>query len=388
MDGPEEPQGDLESWIVLGLIGSMSPQRRRKIETAYGSLSKAALAGPFDWKRRELLPSPGSGSTLRPGSGGPGPEPLSHLEDTMGWARREAKLASRRGVRILRLGDPGYPGLLADSPGPPAVIYVSGHVEALSRHGVAIVGARRASAFGRGFARRLAADLSREGLMVYSGGARGIDSEAHLGALEAGGGTVAVLGCGLDVTYPPENARLFEGIAASGALVSEFPFGTSPQPYHFPIRNRVIAGLSLAVVVVEGTEGSGSLITAARALDANRDVMAMPGAVVSALSAGPNRLIAEGAGLVRSADDVLAALPYWTELHPLAGGDGREAALAGLSSRDRAALEAVDPAEGSTADEIAAALGAGAGEALGRLTGLELGGFIERMPDGRFVRRQ
>jgi len=274
------------------------------------------------------------------------------------------------------------------APDPPPVLYVRGDPALLEGPAVAVVGARRSTPYGRNVARSLGAELARSEVVVVSGGARGIDSEAHRGALDAGGTTVSVMGCGLDWVYPPENAGLFRRIVEGGALVSEFAFGIAPQPYHFPIRNRVIAGLSLGVVVVEGRKGSGSLITAARALDANREVMAVPGPITSPLSDGPNGLIAEGARLVRSAVDVLDYLPAWAGIDrelsgPAVGPDSAPEP----SAQERALLEVVDSHTGSTVDEIAEALGVGTGEVLGRLTGLELEGRVEQTAGGRFVRR-
>jgi DNA processing protein len=386
MAEPDFPSGRLEDWLVLGLACSTSPAIGARIRAAFPSEEAAVLGGPSEWSRQGLLPRPKEGSTLRPGSGDWGPEPLFHLRDTEAWARDQIREARRRSVRLLVLGSDGYPPLLKEAPAPPPVLFVKGDASVLAAPAVAVVGARRATPYGRGIARSLGAELAAAGVLVVSGGARGIDSEAHRGALDAGGRTLAVMGCGLDWVYPPENAALFRRIVEQGALVSEFPFGIAPQPYHFPIRNRVIAGLTLGVVVVEGRRGSGSLITAARALEANREVMAVPGPVTASLSDGPNALLAEGARVVRSAADVIDALPWWAGVERPAEG-GREGAAGAASGEDRAFLGAVDPLQGSTVDEIAEVLGLGPGEVIGRLTALELEGRVEQTAGGRYVRR-
>jgi len=222
----------------------------------------------------------------------------------------EAELAAAAalGVRLLLLGEPDYPRHLEQLADAPPVLVVRGAVELLSVPSVAVVGARNASAHGKIFASQLARELSAAGLVVVSGLARGIDTAAHNGALDGPGSTVAVLASGLDRPYPEENAELAERIAAEGCLVSERPLGSEPQARHFPRRNRIIAGLTLGVVVVEAAIRSGSLITASLALELGREVMAVPGSPLDPRHGGTNRLLREGAHLVESAADVLAVL--------------------------------------------------------------------------------
>lgn len=221
-------------------------------------------------------------------------------------AEHEMARARIAGAVILCHGDPAYPPLLAELADAPPVLWVRGDVALLSRPMVAMVGARNASSLGLRMAKRLALTLGEGGLAVVSGLARGIDAEAHLAALD--GGTVAVMAGGVDVVYPEENARLAAAIAERGCLVSEQPMGLQPLARHFPQRNRVVAGLSRAVVVVEAAARSGSLITAREALDLGREVMAVPGHPFDARAAGCNMLIRDGATLVRGAADVLEAL--------------------------------------------------------------------------------
>ncbi len=216
--------------------------------------------------------------------------------------------AEKKGWRLLTRDDEAYPALLREIYDPPHVLYVAGDPQVLAAPAVAVVGARRPTPFGRAVAERLARDLAARGLVVVSGMATGIDSLAHWGALLAGR-TVAVLGSGFDEVYPKENKELFRKIAATGAVVTEFPPAARPLGYRFPLRNRVISGLALAVVVVEATRQSGSLITARLALEQNREVMAVPGNITSALSSGTNWLIKTGAKLVETWEDVVEELP-------------------------------------------------------------------------------
>ncbi len=217
-------------------------------------------------------------------------------------------------VTLLRPADPEYPRLLRALARPPD-LHVRGDIVPDDALAVAIVGSRRATAYGIEAAERLAADLATRGVTVVSGLARGIDTAAHRGAFEAGGRTIAVLGSGIDVMYPPENAALARKIVARGALVSQFPLGTRPDPWNFPQRNHVIAGLSLGVIVVEAAEQSGALITAGLAGDLGREVFAVPGRITSDVSRGTNRLIQDGAKLVQDWPDVVQELPdEWRRL--------------------------------------------------------------------------
>jgi DNA processing protein len=227
----------------------------------------------------------------------PCPEPV---------ALAELRAARRAGARMLLLGDADYPAALAQIADAPPVLWAQGRMSLLSRPVLALVGTRNASALGTRMARRLAADLGAAGLVVVSGLARGVDALAHRAALETG--TVAVMAGGLDVVYPAENADLARNIAKRGLVLSEMPFGLHPQARHFPRRNRIVAGLSRAVVVIEAAARSGSLITARLALDQGREVMAVPGHPLDSRASGSNILIRDGATLVRSAEDVLEAL--------------------------------------------------------------------------------
>ena len=233
---------------------------------------------------------------------------------TAAEARRRAQAAldaaTSRAMEILTWNDERYPVLLDCTSDPPAVLWVQGTIDVLAHPGVAVVGSRAASSYAKDVAYRLGQDLARRGLVVTSGLARGVDSAAHAGCLAAGGRTIAVLGSGLDRIYPPEHAALAASIREKGLLVSELGPGAAPRPEHFPLRNRIISGISLGVVVVEASENSGSLITARYGLEQGRDVMAVPGSVLSGRNSGSHRLLKDGAKVVESADDILDELGW------------------------------------------------------------------------------
>ena len=221
---------------------------------------------------------------------------------------QQHKMAERGAVVIVR-SDPRYPALLREIFDPPILLFARGRLELLQPFHFAVVGTRRPTPYGLAAAERLGADLARAGLTIVSGMARGIDTTAHKGALSAGGDTVAVLGCGVDVIYPSENRKLAADLSAKGLLLSEFAMGSTAFPQNFPIRNRIISGMSAGVLVVEGAQYSGSAITAKLALDQGREVFAIPGNITSKMSWGPNLLIKQGAKLVQDWNDVIVELP-------------------------------------------------------------------------------
>jgi DNA processing protein len=271
------------------------------------------------------------------------------------------------GFRFLGRSDPGFPPLLRAIHDPPPGLFLRGNAEAalLALPAVAIVGARACSAYGRQIARSVARDLASAGLVVVSGLARGVDAEAHRGALEAGGITVAVLGCGIDRDYPAANRELARQIAASGLVVSEYAPGVEPAPWRFPARNRIVAGLCSAAVVVEARERSGALITADFALEEGREVFAVPGEITSALSAGSNALLRLGATPLTCAQDVLESFGLVAADRPQPEV-GAAAGLVLAKVRDAAA----------SADELARATGLPAEELAVALTELELAGAV------------
>jgi len=293
-------------------------------------------------------------------------------------ADRALARADRGGIRPIAWGSNEYPPLLAAIPDPPVVLWLRGDSGALSMTAIAIVGSRAASHYGLEAATEIAHDLAAAGVVVVSGMARGVDGAAHRGALAAGGRTVAVLGCGTDIAYPPEHADLADDIAGHGALVSEYPPGTIPQAFFFPVRNRIISGLARGVLVVEATDRSGSLITAAAALEQGREVMAVPGSVLSDRHRGAHALIRDGATLITGVEDVLASLGRL----PL-GGDPRASAEGPTGDP---VLDALPIGESCPLDAIAARTGLQPAVLLARLLGLEVAGVVRRAEGGLFVR--
>ena len=222
--------------------------------------------------------------------------------------KREIKKAEKEDIKIITFRDTSYPKALSLISDPPLVLYVKGEVKETDRLSVGIVGSRMASDYGKRVTREFVSELGKAGFTIVSGLAKGIDAEAHRTALKVGVRTLAVLGCGIDVVYPEENRKLFSEIPSSGAIISEFPFGTPPSKENFPQRNRIIAGLSLGIVVIEAAERSGALITARLAIEEGREVFAVPGPITSPLSCGTNKLIKDGAKLTDSSSEIIEEL--------------------------------------------------------------------------------
>ena len=282
------------------------------------------------------------------------------------------------GFRASVLGDPSYPALLACIPDPPPVLWMRGAPPALERPIVAIVGSRAASPYALEVAGRLGGELAGRGVTVASGLARGVDSAAHRGCLEAGGTTVGVLGSGLDRIYPSEHRDLAVSICKDGMIASELAPGAPPLPEHFPLRNRIISGISLAVVVVEASEKSGSLITARCALEQGRDVMAVPGSVLSGRNRGSHSLLKDGAKVVESADDILEGLGWAIS--------GRSAGESRKPQQHDELLNRMDAGEAYDLETLAGLAGTTGPRLLPRLMELELLGLV-RAAGGRFFRR-
>jgi len=274
----------------------------------------------------------------------------------------------KAGWRWIIPSDSDYPNLLTQIADPPLGLFVRGRLQAAAL--VAIVGSRRASAYGIQVARLLGEELARAGVVVVSGMARGVDASAHEGALAAAGATWAVLGTGPDRIYPPEHGDLAERIGEKGALLTEFPPGTPPRRHHFPQRNRILAGLSSAVVVVEATARSGALVTARLAVDEGREVFAVPGSILSDLSVGPNALLRMGARPILTPRDVL----QFVGVDPVASNDGSEPR--------RGIMRHLEPGEAVTVDELASRSGRTIPQVLEEMLKLEMDGIVDRRDDG------
>jgi DNA processing protein len=345
-----------------------------------------------------LAGAPGLRQRLMARSGGPDAADR-RLDDTAeilgpGWeraARDEIDRARRFGATVLTIEDEGYPPLLRASSDPPPLLYLWGELRPEDALAVAVVGSRRATPHGVSRARAIAGGLASAGFTVVSGLARGIDAAGHRGALEAGGRTLAVLGSGLDRIYPAEHLKLAESIAARGCVLSEFPFGTPPHQRHFPERNRVIAWISWATVVVEAARDSGSLITADLALAEGRAVHAVPGSVGAPEAEGTNALLRDGALVCRGAEDVLEDLaPQIVEAARRLAPPGLPAAaprgtLEALTADQRRALECLPAARGIGIEELGEACGIAPGPLLAALLELELLGLVRQLPGRRFM---
>ncbi len=320
-------------WLQLSLTDGIGPILIRRIVDAAGSAEAACDSSTASLREVDGIGA-GKASKIH--------QSMRNAADA--W-ENEVTVAAQLGVTIICQDDDAFPLLLRSIPDPPAVLYVKGGFEARDLNAVAIVGSRKCSYYGREQAERFGALLAGAGVTVISGGARGVDSSAHRGALShPQGRTIAVLGSGIDVTYPPENAELFEQIAAKGALVSEYPLGSAPMKENFPRRNRIVSGMSRGVLVIEADERSGALITARQACDDHgRTVFALPGRVDSPTSAGPHKLIRDGATLVTKLEDILDELgPLPQEAHE-------------VSLFERAALakpQAAEPVKATTPDPV------------------------------------
>ncbi len=387
---PREPAAEVVAVCALACVPGMGPGALARMAQAFGSLGGALRAGP------EALASKAAELKLQRRTS----EFLAQrpdLEKLGAWAVSTARAA---GARILTLADPTYPPLLRRIENPPPVLYVRGELSGDPKR-VALVGARAADEAALQLSRELGEELAIAGVEVVSGGARGVDAEAHAGALWGGGRTVAVLGSGIDVPYPPENGALFERIAAGGgALVSELPPGTPASRPNFPRRNRTIAGLSHATVVVRATAASGALITARHAAAQGRAIFAVPGEARDALAAGPHHLLASGsAAPVTCAREILELLGWSVPGHLVARGDATlpsrlpagpasvappaEQALDGPARRVWELLDGRRPVH---VDVLATRAQLGAHEALRWLTELELKGLIHQRPGKYFLR--
>ena len=310
------------------------------------------------------------------------PELLELAAPRLDEAREVRRRAEKAGIRALAWSDPSFPSLLAAISDCPPVMWYRGELTSLDAPTIAIVGSRAASSVAIDTAARLAADLAARGVTVVSGLARGVDSAAHRGAL-TNGRTVAVLGSGVDHIYPLEHKTLAAQISETGLVLSEYPPGTAPLPHHFPLRNRLISGLSLAVVVIEASEKSGSLITAGCALEQGREVMAVPGNVLSGRNRGGHALLKDGAKIVETADDIVEGLGW----DPAADRSNKsEASCSATAGSADPVLRAMAADEPYDLDMLASRSGLDARRLLPRLIELELAGLVRRHGGGRFVR--
>ncbi len=355
----------LKFWIGFNRTQGIGPVRLRALLDRFGDIERAWNATPAELRSCGLDRK--SVAALL--------ENRRSLDLDRAVARVE-----RGGIQVLTWGDSEYPDRLREIPAPPPVLYVKGRYVEADRWAVALVGTRQPTPYGRAVAQELGASLATAGVTVISGLARGVDGLAHGAALDSGGRTIAVFGSGLDRVYPPEHRRLADAIGQAGVLMSDYPLGTAPEPGNFPPRNRIISGLSLAVVVIEAGERSGALITAGFAADQGRETFALPGPITSPASAGTNRLIRDGATPLLSVDDVLESL----DLEVAARREAMRKALP-QDPVERSVLGALS-AHPTHVDEIRAELSLPAAKVAASLALLELKGLAMSVGGMRYVR--
>jgi DNA processing protein len=304
------------------------------------------------------------------------------------WARVDTEIQNlkRLGLKLVSIIDKDYPKNLSKIYYPPSILYLHGEIHAGDQLALAIVGTRAADRYGRIVTERLASELASMGITIVSGMARGIDSIAHAAALKSGGRTIAVLGSGLDVIYPPENKNLYNQISENGAVISEFALGSDPDAVNFPKRNRIISGLSLGVLVIQASEKSGSLITASFALEQNREVFAVPGNIGSQLSRGTNTLIKRGAKLVDSVEDILGEVDAFRRLKPIESPVDIGHILEKLNN-DGKRIFSIVMNEPIHIDDIITQSGFEPHRVLSTLLSLELEGLITQLPGKMFQLR-
>lgn len=358
------------AWIGLNMIPGLGSARIKKLLGHFGSPESI-----FGSVQDELMKVPGIGKESA------GRITDFNPEKEVG---KELLLAEKKKVKIITLQDEEYPPRLREIFDPPLVLYVRGALLPEDENAVAIVGTRYPSFYGKVVAEDLGKKLSERRVTVVSGMARGIDTASHRGALCGGGRTAAVLGCGVDVCYPPENARIMDSIAEKGAVVSEFPMGTPPDKGNFPRRNRIISGMSMGVIVVEAAQKSGSLITASLALEQGRDVFAVPGKVDSPKSMGTNGLIKEGAKLVHDVDDVIE------ELLPGMKFDGWEKAPEGAErlSPDEDMVFSRLSSEPVHVDSLCGDINLPPSKVSSILMMLEVKGLVKQLPGKQFAKNK
>ncbi len=358
----------------------------------YSALTR--LASVSTVLRADLLKDESLLVSLRNGSGRVKLHPsLSKALAKLDWAAAEKadRGAEKQGVTILSWNDPRYPEALRSLPDPPPALYVRGPLQVFALPSVAVVGSRLCTVYGQNVARTLAKEMVRAGLAVVSGLARGIDTAAHEGSLAVPGHAAAVLGTGIDRVYPPENDGLLKRILdLGGAVMSEYPPGTPPLPRNFPVRNRVISGLTSGVLVVEATERSGSLVTARFAIETGREVYAVPHNITSRTGIGPNTLIQKGAKLVQQVADIVEELPpnVRCKMKPVnETGETGDVSDVGLSEKASRLLSAMSPDEGRSIDRLSGESGLSTPDVLTGLVELQMSGLCVELPGTRYARR-
>jgi DNA processing protein len=358
------------SWIALNMVEGLKPIHKASLLKEFGSAEKVLRAGEL-----ELTSVPEIKAEIA--------YRIAHFD--LKTAEKECREATKLGFEVISLDEARYPVLLKNIPDPPLVLYVKGSILP-DEPAVALVGSRKATPYGLNVTQFLARDLAAAGVTVVSGLARGIDARAHNACLQAGARTIAVLGSGVNVIYPSEHKSLAENISQQGAVLSEFPLGTPPNRENFPIRNRIISGLSHAVVIVEASRKSGSLITARMAAEQGREVLAVPGSIFNESSQGSNLLIKDGAALVQSWRDVVENLPEEFSRHIYSRVQNEGSGDPELTDLEKAVVTSLSFEEPRHVDQIAVMAGLAARELLGALVSLELKNYVSQMHGKQYIR--
>ena len=374
-------RADVADWVALNLVRGIGPRTANLLINRFSSPAAVLASSRADLERAGLKP-----------------EAISELRtsDVLNKANAEVERIQSMGARLLTRDETAYPALLRELPDPPIVLYVQGDsfFEISSRPCLAIVGSRRASIYGTNVASKLARELAARGITIISGLARGIDAAAHRGALDVQGKTIAVIGTGIDVTYPKEHGPLTRQIIETGALISEFPLETPPLAQNFPYRNRVLSGLCFGVLIVEAAEFSGSLITARLAAEQGREVFAIPGQITAPGAFGPNALIRDGAKLVATWQDIVEELPYEIKAtilessvpseHPSTESNTN---IEQLSKAETATLRLLKTDASIHIDELIISSRLTRADLMSALLGLEMKDRIRELPGKMFVRK-
>lgn len=362
---------ELKSWLALFTVPQVGPVRYMSLVRHFGSPQKV-----LDAAKDELAELPDIG-----------PITATNIKNGVIWedVEKQTQLIQKSGAKLLTFKDQDYPQNLLSIYDPPPFLFVKGEITKEDQNAVAIVGCRSASTYGKRITENIARELASKGITIVSGMARGIDSIAHTSALKEKGRTLAVFGSGVDVIYPSENKKLADKIMSCGALISEFPMGTTPDAPNFPRRNRLISGLSLGVVVVEAGAKSGALLTANCALEQNREVFAIPGNLGAKTSEGTNRLIKQGAKLVTSVEDILEELKVTIRGIESSSEVTSQEDLSNLSEKEKSVYELISE-EPSHIDKIAPQASVSVSDALSLLLSLELKGMVRQLSGKMFVR--
>ncbi len=370
-----EPEASL-SWLALTLTPGVAARLTGRLLREFGT-PEAVFRASLTALEACNLPAPAAQAIFK--------------KQTFCRAEKEVDAIRRIGCRVLNCNEPDYPQSLLQIYDPPALLYVRGDASILNAPNISIVGTRRPTVYGTQVAERMGRELAKRGLVIVSGLARGVDALAHAGTTAVGGRAIGVLGTGIDVCYPKENKKLFEKVLEKGAIISELPTGSHPAPENFPVRNRIIAGMPLGVLIVEGKQYSGSLITARLAMEFEREVFGVPGNVTQEMSFAPNQLIKQGAKLVTSAEDVIEELPtpiravlvqaeaLGTEQRNLLAGDG-------LNPIEKRIYELLSAEDSRHIDDLVETTGLNSSEVLATLFDLEMKGIIRQLPGKRFTK--